>query len=55
MSEDNLKLVAMVFGALFAISEVLAAIPAVKANSVFGLIYSALKKIVEFLKKTPAA
>lgn len=35
----------MIFGVLFGISEALAVIPAVKANSVFQLIYNALEAV----------
>lgn len=36
----------LVAGALFAVSEVLALIPAVNSNSVFQLIFNTLKKIL---------
>ena len=36
---------AVVFGALFAISEVIALIPGVKSNSIFQLVTEALKKL----------
>lgn len=36
---------ALVFGLLFAASELLAAIPQVKANSVFGLIFGFIKQL----------
>ncbi len=35
----------VILGFLFALSEVLALIPSIKANSVFTLIYNALKKV----------
>lgn len=35
----------VVFGALFAISELVALIPSVKSNSVFQLVVDALKKL----------
>ncbi len=35
----------VILGALLAVSEVLAAIPSIKANSVFGLIVSGIKAI----------
>lgn len=34
-----------IFGALFAVSEALSLIPALKSNSVFQLIYNSLKKL----------
>lgn len=37
---------ALVLGALFAVSELLAVIPAVKANSVFGLLHDVLMALV---------
>ena len=37
---------ALILGALFAISEVLAVVPSIKSNSVFGIIYNALKSIM---------
>jgi hypothetical protein len=37
--------IAVILGALFAVSEALALIPAVKSNSIFQLIASAIKKI----------
>lgn len=37
--------------ALLAVSEVLALVPSVKANSVFQLVWSGLKKVKELLKK----
>lgn len=42
MNQGTLLLVVSV---LFGISEALAAIPAVKANSVFGLVYGILKAL----------
>lgn len=36
---------ALLFMVLFGISESLASIPAIKANSVFGLVYGLLKKL----------
>ena len=42
MSQENL---AVILGALFAISEGLAMIPGIKSNSIFQLIYSGLKKL----------
>ena len=50
MSEETLKLVAMIFGALFAVSEVVAMSP-LKSNSVFQLVFNFLKGAVEFFKK----
>ena len=35
----------VIIGFLFALSEVLALIPSIKANSVFTLVYNALKKV----------
>jgi hypothetical protein len=35
----------VILGFLFALSEVLALIPSIKSNSVFTLIYNALKKV----------
>lgn len=35
----------VILALLFAISEVLAIVPSIKANSVFMLIYNALKKV----------
>lgn len=35
----------VIIGFLFALSEVLALIPSIKSNSVFTLIYNALKKV----------
>ena len=35
----------VILGFLFALSEVLALIPSIKANSVFSLVYNALKKV----------
>lgn len=37
----------IIAGALFAISEALALIPAVKSNSIFQFIYNALKKLLK--------
>lgn len=34
---------ALIFGVLFGLSEALAAVPAIKANSVFGMMYNFLK------------
>ena len=42
MSQENL---AVILGALFAISEGLAMIPGIKSNSIFQLIYIGLKKL----------
>lgn len=36
---------AIIFGVLFGISEALAQIPAIKANSIFGLVLSVLQKL----------
>lgn len=38
---------ALILGALFAISEVLALIPSIKSSGVFDLIYRALKSFIE--------
>ena len=35
----------VILGFLFALSEVLSLIPSIKANSVFSLVYNALKKV----------
>lgn len=35
----------VIIGFLFALSEVLALVPSIKANSVFTLVYNALKKV----------
>ena len=43
--------IAMILGALFATSEALALIPALKSNSVFQLIFNILKKAVTIFKK----
>lgn len=45
----------MVLGVLFALSEALAAIPSVKANSVFQLISGAVKWLYEKMKPSGAA
>jgi hypothetical protein len=37
---------ALIFGLLFALSEVLAAIPSVKANSVFQMVFGFIKQLV---------
>lgn len=37
---------ALILGALFAVSEVLALIPSIKANSVFGAIFNLLSSLV---------
>lgn len=37
---------AIVFGLLFAISEVLALVPSIKSNSVFTLVVNVLKKVM---------
>ncbi len=39
------QIIARVFGSLFAVSEVLAGIPANKSNSIFGVIFSILKNL----------
>lgn len=41
----NSSNIAIIFGVLFSISEGLALIPAVQANSVFQLIFNALKAL----------
>jgi hypothetical protein len=46
---------AIILGSLFAVSESLALIPAVKSNSVFQLIYNLLKSAVGLFKKPPQA
>ena len=40
-----------ILAVLLAVSELLAAIPAVKSNSVFQLVFGVLKKIKEFATK----
>ena len=45
-----MEAIAIIFMALFAVSEALALIPAVKANSVFKFIYDFLKKIKPLLE-----
>lgn len=48
------EMIAAIFGVLFAISELLSLIPAIKANGVFQAIYSGLKWIGgKFLPKKP--
>ncbi len=39
------QIITLIFASLFAVSEVLAGIPAVKANSIFGIISSILKNL----------
>lgn len=43
--------IALILGALFATSEALALIPAVKSNSIFQLIFNLLKSGVGLFKK----
>ena len=38
--------IAVIFGALFALSEALALIPSIKANSVFQFVYNVLRMLV---------
>lgn len=45
LTPQQTAVVAAIFAALFAISEALALIPAVKANSLFQLLYGLLKKV----------
>lgn len=42
LTQDN---VIVILAALLAVSEVLALIPSIKANSVFGLVVNVLKKL----------
>jgi hypothetical protein len=44
---------ALIVSALFAVSELLALIPAVKSNSVFQLVYNALKGMKEKILPRP--
>ena len=44
-TQDYLIVLSALLGALFTLSEVLAQIPAIKANSVFQLVYSTLKML----------
>ncbi len=43
-----------ILGALLAISEALAYIPAVKANSIFQLVQNGIKKLFDALSNPPA-
>lgn len=45
---------ALILGALWACSEILAAIPGIASNSVFQLVRAGLKKLIEFFKPAPA-
>jgi cell division protein ZapA (FtsZ GTPase activity inhibitor) len=40
----------IILAALLALSELLGLVPAIKANSIFGLIVSGLKKLLETVK-----
>lgn len=44
---EPMEIIAIVFGSLFAVSEVLASIPALKANSIFQIIYNVLKALAK--------
>jgi len=46
---------ALILGALLAISEALALIPGIKANSIFQLVFNVLKKAAAVFKKKPDA
>lgn len=46
---------ALVLGVLLAVSELLAVVPSVQANSVFQLVVGALKKAKEVVTPTPPA
>lgn len=48
---EKQQTLAIILGAALTLSEVLALIPQVKANSLFQLAISGIKKVLEFIKK----